>query len=243
MFAGTERFLEHTIKEIERYKATSLFSEKEIKSIIERRRAFEYALGRRTRTVEDYTKYIRYEAELGSIKNRRMASKEVSDSFLEKVDQGRIEFLFRRALKIFPTDVELWKRQFSYHRKMKNSDRAVDTGLAMVTTFPRNAELWMDVASYVVSDGDLITARVLLQRALRVVKEKEKANILLLFLAVEVENVYAEGAEQGSSFSIPLLIVEEIRRLGGEEGLEGEERVKEVAEEYPEFMQVLTATE
>ena len=67
--------IEEMLQELEQMKRVELFSEKETRAILKKRKTYEYKLRRRTKLKEDFLQYVQYEMNvLALLKKRRHKS-------------------------------------------------------------------------------------------------------------------------------------------------------------------------
>lgn len=95
--------LEEMVPELEALEARGYFSRTEIRSIVQRRQEFEYALKRMAALKGDYLRYIAYEEQLEELREARRASRAISGkkSLAEFCIVRRIHFIYERATRKF----------------------------------------------------------------------------------------------------------------------------------------------
>ena len=73
--ASTVRYLlEESVPELQALVDGGIFTRDETRAIVARRQAFEYALKRRTPVLDDFIRYVNYEASLNKLRRHRVAS-------------------------------------------------------------------------------------------------------------------------------------------------------------------------
>ena len=167
-----------------------LFNESEIRSLISKRRDFEYLLKRRTVRKADFLQYIEYEINLLKLfkirKSRGGKSQKpsVSDHHIEQ----NIHFIFVRLLRKFRSDITLWLQYVDFAKKNDSKKRLASIYAEAVQVHPRQTSIWIDAASWeFFNQGNAKGARVLLQRALRICPESK--NLHLQYFALELHYV------------------------------------------------------
>lgn len=174
-----------------------IFSEEEIKTIVSRRREYEYLLRRRVARKADFLRYI--EAEMALEKLRKLRTKRINQrqerKREEKVpDRKRngglpigdvhiiqlIHLLFVRVIRKFKSDVSLHLQHAAFAKDSKSYNKLNTIYTEALQVHPRNVELWIEAASYeffgftnpdtgeVYGGGSMQGARVLMQRGLRI---------------------------------------------------------------------------
>ncbi|CAI5724610.1 unnamed protein product [Peronospora effusa] len=168
--------MEKMVPELEDLQARKLFSADEIRQIVDKRRGFEYSLQRVPLRKIDAMRYIEYELKLDAL---RAARKERLG--LEKVTLGdtagvkRVHNIFDRVLFKHRGSVELWLQYVAFCKR-EGSSRVLSAVFSRaLQSHPRNAQLWIEAASYEFGVNlNVDSARVLMQRAIRLNKHNQK---------------------------------------------------------------------
>ncbi|CAI5744794.1 unnamed protein product [Peronospora destructor] len=168
--------MEKMVPELEDLQARKIFSADEIRQIVEKRRGFEYSLQRVPMRKIDAMRYIEYELKLDAL---RAARKERLG--LEKVTLGdtagvkRVHNIFDRVLFKHRGSVELWLQYVAFCKR-EGSSRVLSAVFSRaLQSHPRNAQLWIEAASYEFGVNlNVDSARVLMQRAVRLNKHNQK---------------------------------------------------------------------
>ncbi|KAI8927795.1 U3 small nucleolar RNA-associated protein 6-domain-containing protein [Entophlyctis helioformis] len=170
--------LEAMLPELNDLERKGVFSALEIKAIVKKRTAFEYSIHRRIAKKADFVKYIEYETNLEKLRRKR------KDRFnLDRpAEQGglgislsdysivrRIHTLYQKTLKKFKGDVRLWLQYFEWC-KIMGSVKALGKSFAnAIQMHPTKAVFWILAAAWEFEhNSDVASARVLLQRGLRI---------------------------------------------------------------------------
>ncbi|KAJ3013902.1 UNVERIFIED_CONTAM: Intraflagellar transport protein 88 [Siphonaria sp. JEL0065] len=157
--------LEKMIPELEDLEQRGVFNKTEIKEIVKRRTAHEYAVHRRIGRRADYLKYIEYEINLDRLRKKRKirlgldvaqdekemtdAKKKLGFTLSDYSLTKRINALYQKALKKFSGDVEI-----------------------AIQLHPTNPSMYILAAQYeFINNKNMTSARVLMQRGLRINKE------------------------------------------------------------------------
>ncbi|KAF9429964.1 U3 snoRNP protein [Podila epigama] len=144
--------------------------EVEINSIIKKREKFEYALKRRISKKADFLRYIEYEMNLETLRKKRRA-RMVSDTKVTISDYAgprRINFIYKRCLKKFHGDMSIWLQYINYVKSTGASRTLGKIFAEAIQLHPMNEKLWILAASWEwEQNANIVAARVLLQRALR----------------------------------------------------------------------------
>jgi hypothetical protein len=148
----------------------------QIKSIVRRRRDFEYAMNRRTLLKVDVLRYVTYEMNIEALRAKRkdrLKHKKMSVSDYAGV--RRIHFIFNRALKRFKGDVRLWMQYIDYCMRSKSGKTLSHVFSSALQMHPRNGAIWLKAAAWEFSEnGNINSARILLQRAVRINKDNAR---------------------------------------------------------------------
>jgi len=118
MAESVQFLLEDTVPELEDLRKLGLFSRQEIKSVVKRRTAFEYALKRRVMRKADVLRYATYEINLDALRRLRKKTKGVTKSSIsDHTMVRRIHFIFERGLRKFGGDLRLWLQFIDYAKR------------------------------------------------------------------------------------------------------------------------------
>jgi hypothetical protein len=155
-----------------------IFTQEEIHQIVDRRRQSEYALLRTTGVSSaEYLSYIQAEMSLEKLRRLRVkrilrterrskeqpATKTIGDQHIVQL----IHILWERAIKRY-RDISLILEYAHFCKKMRSSRKLGQLYTLAVQYFPKEAGLWIEAADHeYFGEGNVATARVLLQRGLR----------------------------------------------------------------------------
>lgn len=199
--------LEESLSVLYEMERVELFTKSEIRTIVKRKKEFEYKLERKTKRMEDYLSYIQYELHLYSlIKERR---KKFGYHFkIKEIDNeiGRhILRLFKASVIRFPRDIKLWVSAFTFLKRMHWRIEASKLFQRMMRVHASKPEVWVAAAKFELEEnenGD--TARKLLLRGLRF-----NPNSKLLYREFfRMELMFAECLSNESTMSITELKAE-----------------------------------
>ncbi|CEG43302.1 u3 small nucleolar rna-associated protein 6 [Plasmopara halstedii] len=168
--------MEKMIPELEDLEARKIFTKHEIRQIVDKRRSFEYSLKRVPLRKIDAMRYIEYELQLDAL--RAMRKERLN---LVKVTLGdtagvkRVHNIFDRVLFKHRGSIELWLQYVAFCKR-EGSSRVLSAVFSRaLQSNPRCAELWIEAASYEFGVNlNVDSARVLMQRAIRLNKENRK---------------------------------------------------------------------
>ncbi|KAG0048132.1 U3 snoRNP protein [Gryganskiella cystojenkinii] len=168
--ADTVRFyMEEMLPEMRDLEQKGLFTKKEITSILKKREKFEYALKRRIAKKADFLRYIEYEMNLEDLRKKRRARMvNQKQSISDYAGPRRIYFIFKRCLTKFHGDISIWLQYLNYAKKTGASRTLGKIYAQVLQLHPMNAKLWILAAAWEWEENaNIVAARVLLQRALR----------------------------------------------------------------------------
>ncbi|KAI9019060.1 hypothetical protein DFJ74DRAFT_675930 [Hyaloraphidium curvatum] len=178
--------LEAMLPELDDLLQKGLFTKTEIKAIVKKRKEHEFALARRISKKPDFLRYIDYETNLEQLRKKRkeriLAALAATDERTGKKKERpqwkgsvsdhsirqRIHFIFARALKKFPGDVDLWVQYLDWAESV-GANKALGRAYARaVQLHPAKPVFWVKAAMWELeSNTNISAARVLLQRAIR----------------------------------------------------------------------------
>ncbi|ETO64412.1 hypothetical protein F444_18048 [Phytophthora nicotianae P1976] len=168
--------MEKMVPELEDLQARKIFSADEIRQIVDKRRGFEYSLQRMPLRKIDAMRYIEYELKLDAL---RAARKErlglVKVTLGDTAGTKRVHNIFDRVLFKHRGSVELWLQYVAFCKR-EGSSRVLSAVFSRaLQSHPRSAELWIEAASYEFGVNlNVESARVLMQRAIRLNKHNQK---------------------------------------------------------------------
>lgn len=162
--------IERTINELEQLERYGLLTKDEIKTIIKKRKTYEYRLQRTKRLKEDYLKYIAYEESLlRLIKIRRNKS-----GFHHKISQidytisANIRALYRKVVFKYQFDIQLWLSFINFCKSIKMFAKVSALYSRMLRIHSNNPSVWIMAAKFEFEENNSPeTARSLLQRGIR----------------------------------------------------------------------------
>ncbi|KAI0675026.1 U3 small nucleolar RNA-associated protein 6-domain-containing protein [Trametes maxima] len=161
---------EQMLAELKDLVQKGLFTQKEIKQIMQKRTAFETALVRRIPKKSDFLRYATYEMSLEALRKKRVerlklpkGPPSVSDYALVK----RQFQIFERALKKFKGDVGLWIQYIQIAKKEGARALVGRITARALQLHPNVPALYVLAASHELEHLSPSAARALLQRGLR----------------------------------------------------------------------------
>ncbi|KAL6762165.1 U3 small nucleolar RNA-associated protein 6-domain-containing protein [Haematococcus lacustris] len=163
--ADTVRYLmEEMIPELEELESKGYFNRGEIKSIVQKRQDFEYALKRRAALKRDFLRYIEYEQKLDELRLHRKKELGIKGKkgLAENGSVRRIHFIFERATRKFKADLSLWMAWIQHCKHSKSTKQ-----LSKVRGAAR-MQAWDFEHT-----GNVASARALMQQGLRHCKSDE----------------------------------------------------------------------
>lgn len=174
-------YLEQSVPELDDLKKKGLFDQKEITMIMRRRTDFEHRIQGRGSHSRDFLKYSEFEINLEKLRAIRYSrlqkagKLDTKPSISDWAGFRRIVFVFDRAVRRYPGDVELWDKYISFV-KSKDAVKVVYRVYAKLLLLqPRNIEAWLSAAKYEFEENaNAKSARELFQRALKLNPELQK---------------------------------------------------------------------
>ena len=155
--------------ELEDLEVQGILSANEVRSVVRRRRDFEYLLVRRDPYLKDYLRAIEYEQQLTRLRRQRKTRLALTRSTLSDFEaMKRIHTLYDRALRKFKANTCLWLAYIEFCVENKSA-RVLSRVLARALQLhPRQEAFWAIAGHYEFTEtGNTEAARQLMQRALR----------------------------------------------------------------------------
>eukprot|EP01028_Stygiella_incarcerata_P009458 TRINITY_DN4490_c0_g1_i1.p1 TRINITY_DN4490_c0_g1~~TRINITY_DN4490_c0_g1_i1.p1 ORF type:complete len:619 (+),score=171.53 TRINITY_DN4490_c0_g1_i1:153-2009(+) len=177
------------------------FEEEEVSQILRRVSDYEYKVNRRVPIKEDYLNYIEYLKKLEQL--RRLRKKKLGIKKLVRncdfVISGCVSFVYDRCMMRFPQEIDLWMayiRELSGHHSIAPNPSKVSAVFANALRFhSTNPKLWISAANWEFRENKNVeTARALMQRGIRILKE----NIEMWISYVRLELEFAARIERRS---------------------------------------------
>lgn len=187
-------YLEQSVPELDDLKKKGLFDQKEITMIMRRRTDFEHRIQGRGSHSRDFLKYSDFEINLEKLRAIRYSrikkdgKLDTKPSISDWAGFRRIIFVFDRAVKRYPGDMELWDRYINFV-KSKDAVKVVYRVYAKLLLLqPRKSETWISAAKYEFEENaNAKSARELFQRGLKF--NPELQNLWLTYIQFELTYV------------------------------------------------------
>ncbi|KAL0276206.1 UNVERIFIED_CONTAM: hypothetical protein PYX00_003820 [Menopon gallinae] len=161
---------EEWVPELEQMERIRLFDSKEIKSITTKKKEFEYKIQRKTKSKEDFLKYIQFEVDLYRlVKARRHKMKiHANKTSIEGSQTKRISRLFKQAIFRYQDDIKLWMSFFKYCQEANLQKLGSQMLVRMLQVHSDKENLWAFAAKWDFEKLNSVeTARQFLLRGLR----------------------------------------------------------------------------
>ncbi|KAJ1607561.1 Utp6p-like protein, partial [Cryptosporidium canis] len=167
-----QRVMEDMVPELLDLGKRKVFSKDEIREIVRRRRDFEYKIASRTPTLRDYLEYLSYEYELERIRNIRTRALKLKKRTIGDYSIVRlIHFIFKRALRRFPSDEKLWLQNIDFCLKSGSSKALQRILISALRHNPANSVFWLIMSDREFQNGNAKEARSTILLGLRVNKD------------------------------------------------------------------------
>ncbi|KAI5172624.1 hypothetical protein NEFER03_1680 [Nematocida sp. LUAm3] len=178
--------LEYMADEILYYEENRIFSKKEIESIIKKRGEHE-SLIHSSSALHAFLKYIEYEVLLDRIYHKRVHGKEDKEYIRERIDR-----LFIKARKRFSSNIEVALSHIQYFLHVSEKERVVELAVELPKRYAGCSKAWIYSANALRQVGEIDSSRTILQRALRILKNKEE----VLYAFMELESLYPQDKSE-----------------------------------------------
>ncbi|XP_954743.1 uncharacterized protein TA02655 [Theileria annulata] len=188
-----------------------LFTLKEIKSIVDRRRKFEFDIISPDPNLSliSYKNYIKYELELDKLlqsryrksklmnKNKNSNHSTINNTnksnipgrkkFLVEVNNKRyIHRIFRRCINRFIGNIEMYQLYLNYCKKIKSFKLFEKVLVNGISKNPNEEILWLIFASYVLKNKGIRASKNIIQKSLRILPNSLNLLSFLLNLQVKI---------------------------------------------------------
>ncbi|KAI7899389.1 U3 small nucleolar RNA-associated protein 6-domain-containing protein [Cokeromyces recurvatus] len=239
--------LERMIPELEALEKHNIFSHTEVQSIVKNRSKFEHALHRRIKQKLDFLRAIEYETNLEKLRKKRIArmglEREIIGTSVQYAGVRRILSLYQRATIRFKGDLSLWLQYIEFAKSSHSNKVLSSIFVQAIQYHPNNASLWIMAASFEYEqNSNMAAARILLQRALRLMPENqhlwhEYFRLELLYIEkiklrrrvlginqqknaedIEAMNVDEKEEEDDNTIQLPAVTGEDVEKWKEDEG-------------------------
>lgn len=158
-------------------RAFSILSlQQEIRSMIKKRRDFEYLLAKRVPAESDYVRYLEYELNIEALRRmrkERMGLKKTSMS--DHAGTRRIHFIFQRACRRFRGHESWWLQWLDFSLRTDSAKAAGKILAKALQLHPHSEELWLQAAEFEFDrQHNMAAARAIMQRSLRANKQSRR---------------------------------------------------------------------
>jgi U3 small nucleolar RNA-associated protein 6 len=184
--------LEDMIPDLLDLQTREIFTEEEIKEIINTRRSLEYKLMRNIPEKKYFYSAIKYELDLEDQRKEKKEELNLKPAGSDRSIIRRIISLFKRFSRVFKHDVEVWKEFINFcirSKSLRDLSQVMAQALQLHST---NQNLWI-IARHVEEKvrNDIDSARAILQRAVLV----NRKNIKLWTEYFEFELEHSKDSE------------------------------------------------
>ncbi|KAI8820189.1 U3 small nucleolar RNA-associated protein 6-domain-containing protein [Fimicolochytrium jonesii] len=181
--------LEKMVPELEDLQERGIFQPHEIKAIVKQRTTHEYRVHRIIPLKADFLRYIAYEENLERLRRKRKQRLGMDKPpTAQEIELGiktsglsdysitrRIHGLYDKMLKRFAGDLTLWIQYFDWCRASRSSKALGKVFARAIQLHPTYDVFWIMAAAWEFEDNtNMSSARVLLQRGLRINPESKK---------------------------------------------------------------------
>ncbi|KAK6636837.1 hypothetical protein RUM43_010500 [Polyplax serrata] len=179
---------EEWVSELESLEKIQLFEPKEIKSLVTKRREFEYKIERRSKSKEDFLRYIQFEVDFLRIINARREKTGINanKASIEHKQINRIIRLFKQIIFRHPDDIKLWMSLFKFCSDVKQHSIVSKMLVRMLQHNSDKEDLWVYAAQWTMeNEKSIANARQFLTKGLRHHPSSEKLYLELFRIELE----------------------------------------------------------
>lgn len=210
MAEGVESRLESFIPSFEELVSINLFTQKEIKSVIKKRKAFEYTLLSKSVKPDNFLKYIEYEAAFKALLDER--KEKIGDTaekrLIVDIDWPKhVHSIFRRATGQFPSDLSLWRSYFRFCQDRGDLRSLKIAFQDCLKRHSRNPDIYIEIADWEMRyNSDPETAREIMQQGIVSLEQCPKvyckyAETIIFFSKMIIERREVQGIEEYSDIN------------------------------------------
>lgn len=161
--------LERMLPEVTYFVERQVFTEKEMKRIMDERRVLEMAIHSRATCLKDYMSYIKHEIQVECDRRERFAQLKIQRSTPRDFTiVKRIHSLFRLCLGKYSSDLSVWNQYIEFCTASGCNQALSRVIMMAIKRHPRVASFRVIAADRELQQGTLVSARKLLMRAIRI---------------------------------------------------------------------------
>lgn len=167
-------YLEQSVPELEDLKRKGIFDKNELTMIMRRRTDFEHRIQGRGCKPRDFLKYSEFESNLDKLRKKRFSRLakvgliDTKPSLSDWAGTRRVLFIFERATRRFPGDMELWSKYLKFAKGYGAIKVVYKVYSRLLQLQPRNIDAWLSAAKYEFeTNANSKGARQLFQKGLR----------------------------------------------------------------------------
>lgn len=181
--------LENMLPSLQYFANKKIFSKQEVSMIVKKRKQTEYKVRGLNATPETFCGCIQFEIKLEKLRRKRR--KRLGIEKTQKEDHAivsRIHHLFQRGLRKYSNDLTLWWFYFDFCSQSRSGSALSRAFTRCLQLHPHAEIVWLRAANWeFFSNGDILGARKLLQRAI----ELNSSSCLLWkgYFKLELKNV------------------------------------------------------
>lgn len=166
--------MEQSVPELEDLTNKGLFEKNEITMVMRRRTDFEHRIQGRGSKPSDYLRYASFEDNLEKLRRKRyerlqkVGAIDTTKSISDFAGVRRILYIYERASKRYPGDLEIWSRYLNYAKEEQALKRVYNIYSKLLQLQPRNVDAWLSAGKYEFdTNANARGARTLFQRGLK----------------------------------------------------------------------------
>ena len=194
--------LEGMLPEATYFIEKGIFSDKEMKRIMDERRVLELAVNSRAATLRDYMSYINHEIRTECERRERFEKLNIKKTTARDFSiVQRIHALFNRCIFKYSADVSVWLKYIEFCSTSGSSNALSKIVMKAIKRHPRVASFRILAADRELQQGSLIAARKLLMRAVRIKTDNQLAvwQQLLKLECTAIYKLVTSSSEEGAS--------------------------------------------
>ncbi|KAJ1503970.1 U3 snoRNP protein [Coelomomyces lativittatus] len=211
MAEGVQRRLESMLEELDDALKKKLFTEEEVKTIVEKRTKLEYALRKRPARLYDFLNYIEYELDLEKLRKKRVSKFGLFYKFtpLDYAGPKRIHYLMDRALHRFPGNRYLWQHCIEISKDLKSYHRTSLLLMKALRLHPSHVHFWLHAVAWSFEDQkNTDHARKLFRKAIQF--HPQSLELWVEWYKMEMNQAFQlYQVHQEIDYSVALLIYQE----------------------------------
>ncbi|KAH7322824.1 U3 small nucleolar RNA-associated protein 6-domain-containing protein [Stachybotrys elegans] len=160
-------YLERSVPQLREWQQKEIFTEEEIRTIVQKRNDFEHKVLSPGNKASDWSAYAKWEQSLEALRSKRCVRLKLRRLNSAHNGQARVMAIYERAVNRHSASHELWREYLEYTAKVKATKRWRRIMTNALRMNPTQPDLWIMAGRRSAHNGDMAAARAYFMRGCR----------------------------------------------------------------------------